>query len=134
MEKNQGFSLIELIVVIALIAVLTGVLAPQYLKYVEKAKLSTDEDTADVLVSAGYLMVSDEEYNQGISDGDQIIFSASGISVQSAGTTIEDGLDEYASGWRNKKVGSKTYKGQQYIIEFTFTANSTFHVKGGWQP
>ena len=35
-RNNKGFSLVELIVVVAIMAVLVGVLAPAYLKYVEK--------------------------------------------------------------------------------------------------
>ena len=38
--NNKGFSLIELIIVVAIMAVLIGVLAPQYLKYVEKSRVS----------------------------------------------------------------------------------------------
>ena len=37
-KNNKGFSLVELIVVIAIMAVLVGVLAPQLIKYVEKSK------------------------------------------------------------------------------------------------
>lgn len=36
--NNKGFSLVELIIVIAIMAVLIGVLAPQYLKYVERSR------------------------------------------------------------------------------------------------
>jgi prepilin-type N-terminal cleavage/methylation domain-containing protein len=39
---NKGFTLVELIIVIAIIAVLAAVLAPQYIKYVEKSKAAAD--------------------------------------------------------------------------------------------
>ena len=39
---NKGFSLVELIIVVAIMAVLIGVLAPQYLRYVEKTRLQRD--------------------------------------------------------------------------------------------
>lgn len=40
-KNNKGFSLIELIVVVAIMAVLVAVLAPAYLRYVEKARRQT---------------------------------------------------------------------------------------------
>lgn len=50
--NNKGFSLVELIIVIAIMAVLIGVLAPQYLKYVEKSRRSADLDSIDSMVNA----------------------------------------------------------------------------------
>lgn len=44
---NKGFSLVELIIVIAIMAVLVGVLAPQYIKYLDKSKISADTQLAD---------------------------------------------------------------------------------------
>ena len=41
--NNKGFSLVELIIVIAIMAILVGVLAPQYMKYVEKSRISADK-------------------------------------------------------------------------------------------
>uniref|UniRef100_UPI003FEFB586 type II secretion system protein n=1 Tax=Waltera intestinalis TaxID=2606635 RepID=UPI003FEFB586 len=49
---NKGFSLVELIIVIAIMAVLVGVLAPQFLKYVEQSRNSTDRDNAAAMESA----------------------------------------------------------------------------------
>lgn len=42
--NNKGFSLVELIIVIAIMAVLIGVLAPQYMKYVERGRVASDND------------------------------------------------------------------------------------------
>lgn len=46
-SNNKGFSLIELIIVIAIMAVLVGTLAPQYIRYVEKSRLAADATTIE---------------------------------------------------------------------------------------
>ncbi|MCM1569797.1 MAG: type II secretion system GspH family protein [Roseburia sp.] len=45
-SDEKGFSLIELITVMAIIAVLIAVLAPQYLKYVNNTRVVTDVTNA----------------------------------------------------------------------------------------
>ena len=47
MEDNKGFSLVELIIVIAIMAALVALLAPQFIKYVEQSRRSRDIQTAD---------------------------------------------------------------------------------------
>lgn len=49
---NKGFSLVELIIVIAIMAILVGVMAPQLLKYVEKTRVSADTQVADTVRTA----------------------------------------------------------------------------------
>ena len=49
---NKGFSLVELIIVIAIMAVLIGVLAPQYLKYVEQSRLQKDNQAIAEIANA----------------------------------------------------------------------------------
>lgn len=49
---NKGFSLVELIIVIAIMAILIGVMAPNLLKYVEKTNVSADTQLADSVKTA----------------------------------------------------------------------------------
>lgn len=57
--NNKGFSLVELIIVIAIMAVLMGVLAPQYLKYVKQSKVSTDITNAQEIATAVNTAIAD---------------------------------------------------------------------------
>ena len=61
MKNNKGFSLVELIIVIAIMAVLVGVLAPTYLQYVEKSKKSNDVSTVDSIINACEIGAIDPE-------------------------------------------------------------------------
>ena len=54
-NDNKGFSLLELIITIAVMTVLVGLMATQYLRYVEKAKKAVDMETADEIAHA-YMM------------------------------------------------------------------------------
>lgn len=60
-KNNKGFSLVELIIVIAIMAVLVGVLAPQLIKYVEKSREATDIQNADSIATAVKTYYSDKE-------------------------------------------------------------------------
>ena len=51
-KNNKGFSLVELIIVIAIMAVLVGVLAPQFMKYVEQSRRGTDIQNAEQIRTA----------------------------------------------------------------------------------
>lgn len=59
--NNQGFSLVELIIVIAIMAVLIGVLAPTYLGQVKKSKISTDLQNAQELATSIAVKLATDE-------------------------------------------------------------------------
>jgi type IV pilus assembly protein PilA len=58
-KNNKGFSLVELIIVIAIMAVLVGVLAPQFIKYVEQSRRSRDIATAQEIREAYLADIAD---------------------------------------------------------------------------
>lgn len=59
--NNKGFSLVELIIVIAIMAVLMVVLAPQFLKYVEKSRLQKDNSAISEITNAIEIACADEK-------------------------------------------------------------------------
>lgn len=50
--NNKGFSLVELIIVIAIMAVLIAVLAPQYMRFIERGRAASDRDNVKAVQGA----------------------------------------------------------------------------------
>lgn len=59
--NDKGFSLVELIIVIAIMAILIVVLAPQYLKYVEKSRVSSDQTSIVEFINAMQVIAADPD-------------------------------------------------------------------------
>lgn len=57
--SNEGFSLVELIIVIAIMAILVGVVALAVIPYLEKSRESKDLQALDTLASAATTAVAD---------------------------------------------------------------------------
>lgn len=62
-KKKKGFTLIEMVVVIAIIAILAGIAIPQGLKSINKAKATTDIANAKNIATA---------INQWVSEGKEL--------------------------------------------------------------
>ena len=106
--NNKGFSLVELIIVIAIMAVLIGVLAPQYLKYVEKSRVSADADQLDTLISAVEIYSADK----GMVEGTITVAKDTGVITPSTTGTpsIKAALDDADLDCSRIKVNSTTFK------------------------
>jgi prepilin-type N-terminal cleavage/methylation domain len=58
--NNKGFSLVELIVVMAIMAILAVTLAPKLMHYVEKARIASDRQVVNSIYDATKLSLADE--------------------------------------------------------------------------
>ena len=54
--NQKGFTLVELIVVVAILGVLAAVAVPNYMNYLYKTRVSTDVDTARAIINAARTM------------------------------------------------------------------------------
>ena len=139
--NDKGFSLVELIIVIAIMAVLVVVLAPQYLKYVERSRNSTDITNATAIVTACQVWAADpnagEENEAGeatvaFKGGDSFVITVANdkgsVGAGSSGTdgtkAVESALKEAAITLDTTKCNSKN-NWTQYIIKGTVEKNGS---------
>ena len=125
--NNKGFSLVELIIVIAIMAILVVVLAPQYLKYVERSRNSTDLQNATEMVTAIQTYAADPEAPDAFASGNTFT-----IEVKPGGTTVADtkvqaALTNAAIDYSSISCKSKT-KWNEYTISGTVKADGSIEI------
>lgn len=111
--NQNGFTMVELIVVIALMAVLVGVLAPLFARYIEKARQSTDIQNLDSAVDALEAYFSDKELPAGAS---VTVTVTLGSAYQSSGmpSDLDPEQDLVDMGILTAKGGSFPLKGNHW--------------------
>ena len=57
-NNKKGFSLTELIIVIAIMAILSAAIAPAVIRYIEKARKARDVEVAQTIVDAADLAMA----------------------------------------------------------------------------
>lgn len=115
-NDNKGFSLVELIIVVAILAILVGLLAPQYLKYVEKSRKSADASNLDEMVRAIQVYAADAEetlpedrYTITIGKTATTVTAESATKKADNEKVAKKALDEAAPDWAKTKLKSNKW-------------------------
>ena len=137
-RNNKGFSMVELIIVIAIMAALVGILAPQYVKYVEKSRESADLSAADsILTAVKTLAIDPEFYDAYGSKGFQVTWDTNGTGAVTltqvagaAAATGEGGADvafqSAIQAITGTKINAKSKKAE--VADFVVTVASSGSV------
>ncbi len=123
-KDNKGFSLVELIVVVAIMAVLMGILVPTLVKNVEKSKKQKDESAIEEIRSQMQNSLADPEFSSVTAT---IVYKGKkGITITSpTSTTLDQNittqteltnyLTEVAANVEDFTFTSKTYKADDEV-------------------
>ena len=117
MNKNKGFSLVELIVVVAIMAVLVGILAPAYLSYVEKTRRGADENAGEEIRHAVEIAAADICVYDELRDGCTLNYT-NNCTIKTIGTANSAFTEAMGETFGDKTftIKSKKYSGKKYVV------------------
>ena len=87
-KNNKGFTLVELIIVIAIIAILVAVLAPNYVRHVDRSSWSSDRNDCESLLGEVRNAIVEAQ-----NENDTVNASKGKITVSSTGTATDGNVD-----------------------------------------
>lgn len=131
-KDNKGFSLIELIIVIAIMAVLVVVLAPQFTKYIERGRKSTDVQSVAEIVTALEVYAADPM----VATADKLTTGAK-VTISTTEKTVDDTIATNNADKALKDAGitaiglssSGWTKSGTVVLEVTISTDGTVTVK-----
>lgn len=89
-KKTEGFTLVELIVVIAILGILAGVGTVGYSGYIKKANMAADQQLVSNIENALALAGYNGTFNNG--EGGYIVLTVDGVSGIEAGSSLEKAM------------------------------------------
>ena len=104
-KNNKGFTLVELVIVVAILAILVGILAPQYTKYVENSRKTADVNNMDELVKAVQVYAIDGATKTKYAAKEEIT-----IAITNTGVTYDNkalaksAFDAYVPNWEEIRL------------------------------
>lgn len=131
-KNNKGFTLVELVIVIAILAILVGLLAPQYTKYVEKSRKSADASNMDELVKAIQVYATDNAITLTGTDKEKTFtIELTDNGVNCSDNDAKAAFEEYVPNYKNIKCKSKQWGGNPTVeVKVTADGGVTVNVTG----
>jgi general secretion pathway protein G len=121
-KKGKGFTLVELLVVVAILAILAAALLPKFLGYTDNAREAQTMADLSTMKSVVEIYAADEGAGNyptidGEEDGVKVVLTGKGINwTGAAGGVVDPYGNSYAYATKEATVEEGGYDNQHYII------------------
>ncbi|MCM1118745.1 MAG: prepilin-type N-terminal cleavage/methylation domain-containing protein [bacterium] len=128
--NNKGFSLVELIIVIAIMVILVGVLAPVYTRYVESTRKSSDVSAIADIMNAMETVMIERSARQAAAPADIVVdLSATAVTIADTDVAAVVGTTYTLKGtWTGAAASHITAHWNGDRVEFSTETTGTAHV------
>ena len=131
--NNKGFSFVELIIVITIMAVITAVLVPQMMKHVEASRVQKDETLLDDIRNAANIVLSSGGVYDEVVENEATIYIKEGEKVTANNSIVQTELQKAFSdvvNFASKKYSSRG--GESIAVAFS-DPHGTFVLTCSWK-